>query len=148
MTDPEYFFDDSNPGDYAGFGIGYIITPPRGAGGGGQGRVRGAYCLWALPDPGYIHVYDTPGCSRAPGDVGSQSLALLGSPLLYEERDLTVAFNGQAAAAPTATGAKALQGTPGARGGEHADLANGAARAVVHTTAGPPSCSAPYDPGW
>ena len=27
MTDPEYFFDDTNPGDYPLFGIGYILTP-------------------------------------------------------------------------------------------------------------------------
>ncbi len=27
MTDPEYFFDDANPGDYPLFGIGYIMTP-------------------------------------------------------------------------------------------------------------------------
>ena len=41
------------------------------------------YCLWALPDPGYIHVYDTTGVlSATRADVGSQSEALLGSPLL------------------------------------------------------------------
>ena len=27
MTDPEYFFDDTNPGDYPLFGIGYLIVP-------------------------------------------------------------------------------------------------------------------------
>ena len=39
MTDPEYYFDESNPGDYPLFGIGYIITPSTMAvpGGGRQG---------------------------------------------------------------------------------------------------------------
>ena len=93
----------------------------------------GAYCLWALPDPGYIHVYDTTGVLTATrADVGSQSETLLDSPLLGEERDLTVAFNGQTASTPTAAGAAALDGSPGRVVTEHADLANGAARAVVH----------------
>ena len=52
MTDPEYFFDDTNPGDYPLFGIGYLIIPE------GQSPpveaakigCSGPYCLWALPD--------------------------------------------------------------------------------------------------
>ena len=64
-------------------------------------RCSGDYCLWALPDPGYIHVYDTTGVLTATrADVGSQSTTLLDSPLLDEQRDLTVAFNGSAASPP------------------------------------------------
>ena len=45
----------------------------------------GSYCLWALPRPGYIHVYDTTGVLTATrADVGSQSQTLLASPLLLE----------------------------------------------------------------
>ena len=97
MTDPEYYFDDMNPGDYPLFGIGYLIVPagtepPVPA---DQVTCSGPYCLYALPEPGYIHVYDTTGVlSATRADVGSQSETLLDSPLLIDQRDLTVAFNG------------------------------------------------------
>ncbi len=136
MTDPEYYFDESNPGDYPLFGIGYLITPSTMAPPVPADRVgcSGTYCLWSLPRPGYIHVYDTTGVLTATrADVGSQSQTLLGSPLLLHQRDLTVAFNGKTASTPTAPGAGALEGSPGRVVTEHADLANGAARAVVTT---------------
>ena len=110
----------------------------------------GTYCLWALPRPGYIHVYDTTGVLTATrANVGSQSQTLLASPLLGEERDLTVAFNGQAASEPTAGGGATLEGSPGRVITEHADLANGTARAVVTTNRrATVVLSASYDPGW
>ena len=113
MTDPEYFFDETNPGDYPLFGIGYIITPADMAAPVEADKVgcSGDYCLWALPHTGYIHVYDTTGTLTATrADVGSQSTTLLESPLLNEQRDLTVAFNGQQASTPTASDASSLQG--------------------------------------
>ena len=152
MTDPEYFFDESNPGDYPLFGIGYLITPSTMAPPVPAERVgcSGTYCLWALPHPGYIHVYDTTGVLTATrADVGSQSQTLLASPILGRARDLTVAFNGQAAAPPTAGGGAAPEGSPGRVLTEHADLANGAARAVVTTNRrATVVLSASYDPGW
>ncbi len=152
MTDPEYFFDESNPGDYPLFGIGYIITPSGMTSPVEADKVgcSGDYCLWALPHTGYIHVYDTTGeLTATRADVGSQSTTLLESPILNEQRDLTVAFNGQAASRPTAPDASALQGSPGRVVAEHADLQNGAARAVVHTTRrATVVLSASYDPGW
>jgi hypothetical protein len=151
MTDPEYYFDDTNPGDYPLFGIGYIITPASMAPPVPADKVlcSDTSCLWALPDPGYIHVYDTTGVLTATrADVGSQSVDLLDSPLLGEERDLTVAFNGQAGSAPT-VGAATVRGPPGHVIVEHADLANGAARAVVRTNRrATVVLSASYDPGW
>ena len=152
MTDPEYYFDDSNPGDYPLFGIGYIITPADMASPVRADKVgcAGDYCLWALPHTGYIHVYDTTG--DAHGDAGRRRHTEhrpAQSPLLNKQRDLTVAFNGQAASPPTAADAAALQGSPGRVRDQQADLENGAARAVVHTNDGPPWCSsASYDPGW
>jgi hypothetical protein len=152
MTDPEFYFDDTNPGDYPLFGIGYLIVPagmepPVPA---QHVRCEGSYCLWALPDPGYVHVYDTTGTLEATrADVGSQSLALLESPLLEQQRDLTVAFNGADAAKPTAPDVAALRGPPGHVVTEQADLATGNARAVVstrrHATV---VLSASFDPGW
>ena len=152
MTDPEYYFDETNPGDYPLFGIGYIITPADMAAPVEADKVgcSGDYCLWALPDPGYIHVYDTTGeLTATRADVGTQSTTLLESPLLDRQRDLTVAFNGQAAAPPTASGSSALEGSPGHVVVEHADLENGAASAVVRTNRrATVVLSASYDPGW
>ena len=152
MTDPEYYFDETNPGDYPLFGIGYIITPADMAAPVQADKVgcSGDYCLWALPDPGYIHVYDTTGeLTATRADVGSQSTTLLESPLLDQQRDLTVAFNGQAASPPTASDASTLVGSPGHVVVEHADLENGAARAVVQTNRrATVVLSASYDPGW
>ena len=152
MTDPEYFFDDTNPGDYPLFGIGYIMTPDDMAPPVPADKVgcAGYYCLWSLPDSGYIHVYDTTGVLEATrADVGSRSTTLLGSPLLGEQRDLTVAFNGNPAAAPTAASGTRLQGSPGRVVVQSADLANGQARAVVRTNRrATVVLSASYDPGW
>jgi hypothetical protein len=152
MTDPEYFFDESNPGDYPLFGIGYIITPAEMAAPVPADKVgcSGDYCLWALPDPGYIHVYDTTGeLTATRADVGTQSTELLDSPLLEDQRDLTVAFNGSAAAPPTASRPSALAGSPGRVVVEHADLSNGTAGAVVRTNRrATVVLSASYDPGW
>ena len=110
----------------------------------------GDYCLWALPDPGYIHVYDTTGVLDATrADVGTQSEQLLDSPLTDEQRDLTVAFNGGRAAQPTASQAEVLTGSPGHVVVQTADLANGEARAVVKTNRrATVVLSASYDPGW
>ena len=152
MTDPEYFFDETNPGDYPLFGIGYLILPldmesPVDA---DKVGCSGDYCLWALPHAGYIHVYDTTGALTATrADVGTQSETLLESPLLDEQRDLTVAFNGQAAPTPTVADPSTLEGSPGRVVTEHADLENGKARAVVHTNRrATVVLSASYDPGW
>ena len=152
MTDPEYYFDDTNPGDYPLFGIGYVIVPAGSEPPVPADRVTcsGPYCLYALPDPGYIHVYDTVGSLRATrADVGSQSRTLLSAPLLTQQRDLTVAFNGTPAPPPTAGAGQALLGPPGHVVVEHADLANGRAGAVVHADRrATVVLSASYDPGW
>ncbi len=152
MTDPEYYFDERNPGDYPLFGIGYIITPSTMASPVAADKVgcSGTYCLWALPTSGYIHVYDTTGeLTATRADVGTQSTTLLNSPLLGQQRDLTVGFNGQPAATPTASDPSALTGLPGHVVVEHADLQNGNAGAVVKTNRrSTVVLSASYDPGW
>jgi hypothetical protein len=156
MTDPEFYFDDTNPGDYTLFGIGYILTPanipelrepPVPA---QLVRCAGDYCLWALPHAGYIHVYDTTGVlSATRADVGTQSEDLLNSPLLERQRDLTVAFNGGAASPPTRPEGATLSGPPGHVVVERANLAQGNASAVVKTNRrATVVLSASYDPGW
>ena len=152
MTDPEYFFDDTNPGDYPLFGIGYLILPASMPSPVAASKVgcSGAYCLWSLSDSGYIHVYDTTGVLEANrADVGTKSETLLESPLLNEERDLTVAFNRSDGAPPTAPDPAALLGPPGHVVHQSADMANGHAQAVVSTARrATVVLSASYDPGW
>ncbi len=152
MTDPEYFFDDINPGDYPLFGVGYLIIPESMSPPVSASKVgcSGQYCLWSLPQGGYIHVYDTTGVLEATrADVGTQSESLLESALPNEDRDLTVAFNGSKAATPTAPDANELIGAPGHVVIQSANLANGQARAVVSTKRrATVVLSASYDPGW
>ncbi|HEY1444745.1 MAG TPA: YfhO family protein [Acidimicrobiales bacterium] len=152
MTDPEFYFDDTNPGDYPLFGIGYLLTPasmtpPVPA---EQVRCEGDYCLWALPDPGYFHVYDTTGVLDATrADVGTKSVPLLDSSALSDHQDKTVAFNGGVASPPTAPAGTSLTGSPGHVVVEHASLAQGSAGAVVKTNRrATVVLSASYDPGW
>jgi hypothetical protein len=110
----------------------------------------GQYCLYSLPDSGYIHVYDTTGVLEANrADVGTKSETLLESPLINEGRDLTVAFGGSEAATPTASDPGALLGLPGHVVHQSADMANGQAQAVVSTRRrATVVLSASYDPGW
>jgi hypothetical protein len=152
MTDPEYHFDQDNPGDYVLFGIGYVLNP--------AGEIppvpasmvtcSGIYCLWALPHAGYINVYDTTGVLTATrANVGTQSEALLRSALPSENRGLTVAFNGQAAAPTTASATSTLVGAPGTVTSERDNLANGRADAIVQTArTSVVVLSASFDPGW
>jgi len=152
MTDPEFHFEETNPGDYVLFGIAYVLVPN------GQDpsvpaslvRCAGIYCLWALPSAGYVHVFDTIGTLTATrADVGSQSVALLSSDLPSEHRALTVAFNGNTAAPVTAPHPSALRGAPGRVVASHADLAGGQATAtVVVRRRSVVVLSASFDPGW
>jgi hypothetical protein len=152
MTDPEYWFDDTNPGDYPLFGIGYMIVPDGMEPPVSAQRVgcEGEYCLWALPNSGYVHVYDTVGTLTATrADVGTQSETLLDGSLPNEQRDLNVAFNGGTAAPPTAPDTTGLRGPPGHVVLEHADVAEGHVSAVVKANrTATVVLSASYDPGW
>jgi hypothetical protein len=109
MTDPEAFFDATNPSDYRLFGIRYLILPV-----GWRPPVRasrrataGPYALWTIAAGGYVHVGTIVGRTAASRtDVGRQSLPVLHSDLAARARYLTVAWGGASAAvASTPTGA-------------------------------------------
>jgi Bacterial membrane protein YfhO len=152
MTDPEYFFDEQNPGDYALFAVHYLILP---AGHPPPVPARlvlhaGTYQLWVVPDRGYVRVVDTVGVLSADKtDVGTMSVPYLRSGLPGAGRYLTVAYAG---AAPAPLTAPTVSGTTGAAGrvrSEHDDLVNGTVRAVVVTRRrAAVVLSASYDPGW
>ena len=153
MTDPEYFFDETNPGDYPLFGIGYIITPVDMAAPVEADKVgcSGDYCLWTLPQSGYIHVYDTTGTLTATrADVGTQSTTLLASPLLERAARPHRRFQRASGLRPhrgRCVGAARVAGACGDGAGRLSQ--NGTARAVAHTTRrATVVLSASYDPGW
>ncbi|MGO9792988.1 MAG: YfhO family protein [Solirubrobacteraceae bacterium] len=149
MTDPEYFFDDTDPGDYILFGIRYLIVPA-----GYEPPVRatftaraGPYSLWTLPDGGYVHTATITGTLTADrGNVGVRSIGLLHSPLAQHAQALRVLWSPgrpQPLTRATATG------PPGAVLTTRAQLAAGLVDATVRMRrAGVIVLSVSYDPGW
>jgi hypothetical protein len=152
MSDPEVAFDETNPANYAAFGIRYLLlpsgmTPPVPA---TRLTVLGMYALWTLPNVSYVQVVDTRGTvSAASGNLGDFAKTFFQSLPVVAPIYPTVAYGG-AQAAPGTLPAHAHPTTPaGHVVAEHADLANGtvtvrvdaARRSVV-------LLSASYDPGW
>ena len=84
MTDPEYYFDESDPSDYRLFGIRYLILPA-----GQQPRVparlamrSGPYRLWTINGDGYIQAGQLTGRITANRtNIGARSIPLLDSGL-------------------------------------------------------------------
>jgi hypothetical protein len=151
MTDPEYHFDERSPGNYALFGIRYLILPPweRAPVPASQVLVAGPYRLLVLPAVGYVRVVDTVGVLAADRtDVGSRSVGYLESMRPAEARYLTVSWAGAPAARPTSPhGVPA--GPAGAVVSTDAHLADGRlAATVVARRAAVVTLSVSYDPGW
>ncbi|HEY5025229.1 MAG TPA: hypothetical protein VII76_09650 [Acidimicrobiales bacterium] len=152
MTDPEYYFDEHDPGDYPLFAIRYEILP--------VGRTSpvparfvmaaGPYRLFALPRAGYVRVVDTVGSLSADKtDVGIMSVPYLQSELPGAGRYLAVAYAGGAPAPLTAPQVSRLAGAAGAVRREHDDLADGRVTVtVVARRAAAVVLSASFDPGW
>jgi hypothetical protein len=153
MTDPEYFFDEDVPGDYALFGIHYLLLP--------AGRqpplvarlVAGAgpYRLWTIPGDGYLDVVDTVGVLSANrSNVGIMAIPYLRSPLPGRGQYLAVAYNGGAPAPLTVpSDGTTIVGPAGTVRTEDAHLADGtvSATVVAHRRA-VVALSASFDPGW
>ena len=152
MTDPEYFFDASNPGDYRLFGIRYILSP--------RGRpppvpatllmVRGPYALWELPSVGYTFIARVVGTITADrADIGLRSVAYLRSSWPEEGNALLVNYAGARAPVVPDAGQAPVDGGQGAILSEHAQLGQGSARVVVRMRErAVVVLSASYDPGW
>jgi Bacterial membrane protein YfhO len=149
MTDPEYFFDDTDPSDYVLFGIRYLIVPA-----GYEPPVRatftartGPYALWTLPGGGYVHTATITGTLPADrADVGVRSIALLHSPLAQHGQELRVLWSrGRPKPLPLATATR----PPGTLLTTRTRLAAGLLDATVRMRRpGVTVLSASYDPGW
>jgi len=148
MTDPEFYFDQANPGDYVVFGVRYLLEPD-GASPPVPARllmVRNPYALWEIPQVGYVRVAQAVGTLTANrSDIGTRSVPYLRSALPGLGQTLTVDFAG-------AHDGVATMKTPGRAGqvvSEHSDLVNGTAQAsVVMERRALVVLSASFDPGW
>jgi hypothetical protein len=150
MTDPEYYFDQYDPGDYALFGIRYLIlpagsSPPVPA---TLAAISGAYSLWTVPEGGYVHVGRIVGQLTANRtDLAVRSLPLLESGLPQEGDYLRVDFAHRQAPPPPLP--SLLQPAGGSVGPERDDLDHGEVTATVHLRQpGVVVLSASFDPGW
>jgi hypothetical protein len=152
MTDPEYYFDDRNPGDYRLFGIRFLIIPT-----GSKPPIparlelrAGHYALWALPSAGgVLHTGTIIGELTADRtDIGARTIPLLHSRLAQAGNYLRVAYGragGQEPRLPQPTSAAPT----GAVMAESDELQHGLASATVRMhQAGVAVLSASFDPGW
>ncbi len=155
MTDPEYYFDQSHPGDYTLFGVRYLILPsgmlpPTPA---TQLMRRGPFRLWEIKTNGYFDIVETVGIVREDrSNIATRSMIILHSGLTLHHEGLSVAYAGSPATASIAHNAldmSSSNGAPGTVSHESFDLAKGAAVGVVHLSRpGVVVLSASYDPGW
>jgi hypothetical protein len=152
MTDPEYYFDESNAGDYSLFAIHYLMlpighSPPVPA---HLVMTSGPYQLWVVPATGYVRVVDSVGVLDSDrSDVGSASVPYLRSSLPAQGGDLAVAYAGAAPGPVTVREDHEIVGAPGEVRAEHDNLAAGSASAtVVAARPAVVALSASFDAGW
>ncbi len=153
MSDPEAYFDDQVPADYALFGVRFVILPaghkaPRGA---LFLKKSGPYQLWELPHNGYIQVVDTygPPLHETKSHMGADSATFVRSNLAGAHLYPVVEFGSRAAAAPTLAPGEAHGTQPGSVVADTEDLAEGQAAAVVQVRrTSVVLLKVTYDPGW
>jgi len=156
MTDPEAYFDEFQPGDYAAFGVHYLILPvghrpPVAA---TMLRTAGPYRLWQVDSArasALIQVVDTYGVIFANNaDLGTQTNTFLQSNLPGRAVYSTISYAGQAAATPTLTSLSQQQGVAGVVTSESQDLvyAQSARATVVAKRTAVVLLKVAYDPGW
>jgi hypothetical protein len=156
MTQPEARFDPASPGDYALFGIRYLVLPaatgaaPRPPPGAVLVLRNRQFRVFELPGSTYLRIADTVGTIAAGrADIGSRAARYLWSALPGQDRYLTVAYAGGRPAVPTLRPGARPAGPPGTLLAEHASLASGTASTVVHLRrTAVVVLSASFDPGW
>ncbi|MGO9959356.1 MAG: hypothetical protein ACLP50_25850 [Solirubrobacteraceae bacterium] len=152
MTIPEYFFDESDPGDYTLFGIHYLILPP-GLRPPVPARLilrSGDYCLWRTSVTGYVHVGRIAGHLEANRtDLGVRSIALLHSAVTQAGDFLEVEFGASHPAPLPPLPADGPAPFTGQVTAESDRLQDGEVVAtVVMRRPGVVVLSASFDPGW
>ena len=128
MSGPEAEFDAADPGDYAAFGVRFLILPA-----GMQppvkaelGERRGTYSLWRIKGGGYVDVVDTRGrVTATSSDLGSVSAAFLAGLPPAHAVYATVVYGGARMPPGTLPPESNPSGSPGRVTSEHADLEGG-----------------------
>ncbi len=153
MSDPEAYFDDANPADFALFGVRFLIypaghkTPP----GARLLQRAGAYELWILPHDGYVQVVDTygPALVEDRAHLGADSASFVQADRAGEGLYPVVAFGGRSAATPTLASPKLPKGPAGEVIRQSDDLADGLVRVTVRANrTAVVLLKATFDPGW
>jgi hypothetical protein len=151
MDDPEFYFNQRNPGDYAVFGIRYLILPYLMSAPVAAQRVttQGGYSLWQISGNGYGRVADTVGTvTENRANVGPTAIPFLDSRSPAVGDYATVAFEGSQAAAPTAPDGPPA-GSPGTIQAQSDDPAQGRFEFRVHMNRrAVVVLSSTFDPGW
>ncbi len=156
MTDPEAYFDEDVPGDYATFGVRYILlpighAPPVRA---SLIRTAGPYRLWQVggaQTSALIQVVDTYGeISATNANLGTQTSSFLRSTWPGRGVYPTIAFAGTAAAQATLTSLTQRVGVAGIVVQQSHDLvdAQSAEATIVARRRAVVLLKVSYDPGW
>jgi hypothetical protein len=152
MTGPEAYFDETNLGDYATFGVRYLLLPDGRAPPVPAKLVRksGPYVLWSVQTSGLIQVVDTQSSIAAnASNIGVETESFLRSALPGEGVYPTIAFDGKSSAAPTLAVGSRNNGSPGTVLSFHNDLVQGEASATVFASrTAVVLLKASFDPGW
>lgn len=156
MTDPEAYFDERNPGDYAAFGVHWLLLPTTSAAAtppvpATLVRRTTYFALWRLPSTGLVRVVDTVGVIHATtATLGPLSAPFLSSSAPALGRYDTVALGSHPAADPTLAPGDTVKGPAGVVVSEADSLVtSGRARATVDLRrTAVVVLAASYDPGW
>jgi hypothetical protein len=156
MTDPEAYFDENVPGDYATFGVHYLIlpvghTPPVHA---TLLRTEGPYRLWQVDSAraaALFQVVDTYGVIFADNsNLGTRTSAFLQSTLPGRAVYSTISYAGSAAAIPTLSSLASQKGIAGEVLRQSQDLvyAQSARATLIARRRAVVLFKVAYDPGW
>jgi hypothetical protein len=151
MTDPEFYFDERNPGDYRLFGVRFLLLP-RGRRAPARARrsaCAGTYCLWVLRSSSYVGVGRIVGALDANrSNVGLRSIFVLRSALPGDHAYLRVDARG-GSGAPLRLWRVPTSSSPGIVVRETSDLEHGKSFSEVRMrTSGITVLSASFDAGW
>jgi hypothetical protein len=134
-SDFEAVFDDTDPAQYALFGIRYLILPV------GRGspvpatllNERGPNALWEVHPTDYVNVVDSvsPTIRADRTDLLQRASFFLRSDLLAEGRYPTIAFAGREASPPTLPAGEEPIGPAGVVRSESDAISDGAVTAIV-----------------
>lgn len=150
MEEPQNNFNETNPSDYAIFGVRYLLLPSTRTPAVSAHLLlkHGPYALWELPGNGYFSVVTPSGLIREnKATIAQYASLMLNSAYFAHHVDMSVAFGGTSAVVSLPT--LSLTSAPGRVLTDTVTLDEGFASAVVAMHhSGNLVLSASFDPGW